>query len=630
MKLVRIKVEQLRQFRNPVEIRDLADGINLFTGPNESGKSTLVRAIRAAFFERHKSSSVDDLQPWGDSSAAPTIELEFEWQNKRWKIIKSFLKKKRCDVTVDGDVFSGDEADDMLATLLGFELPGRGASRPDNWGIPGLLWIEQGAGQEIKQPVEHAGQHLKAALGSNLGEVTSSTGDELINQVSKERARLLTSTGRATGDYARAIEEQDVIQQQYGELNVRVQQYRQQVDRLGQLREDQAKADAQRIWDSYRQQARQTEAKLNEVSSWQKEQDRDRQALQEFESSIQTTRDLLNRFEAQQKDLLKRQTDKEAAEQKLADLEARKPAVENALTAARDAFESSRASVKLARQHQQYQEITRELRQVGDDLASIGGKLARARELHAKLVQQRQKQQSLQIDTKAHKRLKKVEEELARLAIRQEAVATRLEFDLVNGQAVTLGGESLSGQGERLLAEPAELTIAGVGTLRILPGGEDIADLVRNRQTLLDEQASLLSRIGVTSLAEADTRLEQSRDLGQDIKRDESVLEELAPDGLDDLLASQQLRQTRKDELAALIAALPEPEENSLSVPRAEVQQESAEKSLKAAETANQDLKGDISLARQALESASAEWDRLNSELQAPDRKQRERKRRKS
>ena len=49
MKVQSIRVEQLRQFRQPLEIRDFGPGINLFVGPNESGKSTLVRAIRAAF-----------------------------------------------------------------------------------------------------------------------------------------------------------------------------------------------------------------------------------------------------------------------------------------------------------------------------------------------------------------------------------------------------------------------------------------------------------------------------------------------------------------------------------------------------------------------------------------------------
>src|SRR3546814_12873735 len=102
MKLRRIRIEQLRQFRRPLEVRDLGPGINLFIGPNESGKSTVVQAIRAAFFERHKSSTVEDLQPWGDSSAAPAIELDFDWQGEHWCLNKSFLKRKRCDLTIDG------------------------------------------------------------------------------------------------------------------------------------------------------------------------------------------------------------------------------------------------------------------------------------------------------------------------------------------------------------------------------------------------------------------------------------------------------------------------------------------------------------------------------------------------
>ena len=50
MKLTRIRLEQFKQFRKPIQITDLADGINLFTGPNEAGKSTIVAAVRAAFF----------------------------------------------------------------------------------------------------------------------------------------------------------------------------------------------------------------------------------------------------------------------------------------------------------------------------------------------------------------------------------------------------------------------------------------------------------------------------------------------------------------------------------------------------------------------------------------------------
>lgn len=624
MKLLRLKVEQLRRFRQPVEIRDLDAGINLFTGPNESGKSTLVRAIRAAFFERYKSSSVEDLQPWGDSAAAPTVELEFESQGKRWKLVKSFLKRKRCDVSVDGVAFSGEEAEDKLADLLGFEFPGRGASRPEHWGIPGLLWIEQGAGQEIHKPVEHAGSHLKSVLGSSLGEVTSTAGDALIARITKERARLLTATGRPTGDFAAALEAHERLDREQEALQARVGQYRQQVDRLGQLREEQARDEAERIWEVYRQQARAAEVRLAEVLSWERAQERDQQALQVCQASVRTSLDLLGRFEAQRKDLHQRAADRAAAEQALAAQEARRPAVERALADARAAFDAARAAVRLARQHQQRKDLARELEQADADLAGLDQALARARELHEGLLRQRGLRQSLHIDAKALARLRKSEEELARLAIRQEAVATRLQFDLREAGAVTLGGEPLSGRGERLLLEPSEIVLAQLGSLRILPGGDDIADLVRTRQGLADDRASLLSVLGVASLAAADARHEQCRELDGSIRRDESVLESLAPEGLEALAGRKQLKQARRAELAQQIEVLPEPQQGSLSVSRAEAQLDGADESLKAAEAAEAGFRSALLLATQSLDRARAEWGRLDGELQAADRKQRE------
>lgn len=624
MKLLRLKAEQLRQFRDPVEIKDLEPGINLFTGPNESGKSTLVRAIRAAFFERHKSSSVDDLKPWGDSAAVPTVELDFEWQDRPWKLVKSFLKKKRCDLTVDGTAYSGDEADDMLADLLGFELPKRGASRPDQWGIPGLLWIEQGAGQEIQAPVEHAGQHLKAALGGNLGEVTSSTGDELINQVTAERARLLTSTGKATGSYAKAIADADALQEQFDDLQGRIEQYRHQVDRLGQLREEQAQAETERLWETYRQQAQEAEARLNEVESWQREQDRDQQAFKDCQTSIQTTLELLAGFQAQQQDLARRDDEKKAAEKQQADLEARKPVSEAALDDAKQTHDDARKALKLAQQHQQRKELVRELEGIETELSDDKSKLARAKALHASLLENRQKQQSQQIDPQTIQRLKEVVSALDRLAIQQDAVATRLQFDLTDDQSVTLDGESLEGQSEHLLIEPGEVVIRGVGTLRVLPGGEDVAEIARAKQSLTDEQENLLTRLGVASLAEAEDQLKQLQTLEQAIQQDESVLKELAPEGLDALSDHLQLKQARKDVIAPQIQALPEQEEDSPSPSRAEAQLASAEEALAGAQDTNQTLKSELLLAEQALNRARQEWERLSNELLAPDRKQRE------
>ena len=145
MKLSRIRIEQVRKFRRPFELAGLDAGLNLFTGPNEAGKSTVVRAIRAAFFERYRSLTVEDLIPHGDSAASPTIEIDFETGAEQYRLSKTFFQRKRFNLSIGSRELDGEDAESHLAQLLGFEFPGRGPSKPEHGGIPGLLWIEQGA-----------------------------------------------------------------------------------------------------------------------------------------------------------------------------------------------------------------------------------------------------------------------------------------------------------------------------------------------------------------------------------------------------------------------------------------------------------------------------------------------------
>src|SRR5574343_417132 len=103
LQLTRLRIEQLRQFRQPFELNPLVPGLTIFAGPNEAGKSTLVRAIRAAFFERYRSKAVEDLRPWGDAGAMPQVEIDFLLQNQAGQLLKSFLSNKaRCSLSWGG------------------------------------------------------------------------------------------------------------------------------------------------------------------------------------------------------------------------------------------------------------------------------------------------------------------------------------------------------------------------------------------------------------------------------------------------------------------------------------------------------------------------------------------------
>lgn len=624
MKLNSLRIEQLRQFRKPLEIRDLQPGINLFCGPNESGKSTLVRAIRAAFFERHSTTSVGDMQPWGDSSTAPQVMLDFDCQGKRWRLEKRFLSKKRCDLQIDSQSCNGEEAEEKLAELLGFQYSGRGASKAEHWGIPGLLWIEQGAGQEIREAVAHAGNHLKSALGTSLGEVASSTGDQLIGTVERQRAALLTQTGRPTGELAETSAQQARLQETLQALNDKIATYQQQVDRLGELRRLDAGDEAERPWEHYRQQAEIAQQQLTEVDGWVSEQQREQTALRACQSTLQLLRDQLSRFEAQASELQQREQAHAQAQARVATLDANLPAVSERVTAAAEAYRLARQALAEARQHEQRLGIEKDCVQLERQLQDLTTALAKARQVQADLLELRRQAQASRIAPAQLTRLKQAHEQLAHLKIRQEMVATRLQFDLQPGQSLQLDGQPLSGQGERLLLEAASLEVAGVGRLRIQPGGQDLAELTRQQERLTGEVTALLHELAVDSLAQAEERAGRFQTLQAEITGKEGLLASHATRGIEVLDAEQQEYQVRLQALRDRLLTMPCPEGEVVSLAEAEALVEATSGQLVAAEREQSDHDRERALAAQAVNGAAAELQRLTVELQSPERRQRE------
>jgi hypothetical protein len=115
------------------------------------------------------------------------------------------MHRKRCELKVGSKDLDGEDAEQHLAELLGFRFAGKGASRPEHWGIPGLLWIEQGSAQEITESVGNATDHLRKALDQSVSEVASSQNVSSIAFV--QIVRRFSTTGRVA--HAEAITERE-------------------------------------------------------------------------------------------------------------------------------------------------------------------------------------------------------------------------------------------------------------------------------------------------------------------------------------------------------------------------------------------------------------------------------------
>jgi chromosome segregation ATPase len=422
MKLRRLQVEQLRQFRQPFVLDDLQPGLNLIHGPNESGKSTLVRAIRAVFFERYRTSSVDDLRPWGDSAAAPTVTLDFEAQEKRWHLVKSFLQRKRCDLTIGSTSYSGDEAEEKLAELLGFQFSSKGVSKPEHWGVPGLLWVEQGTGQNIEQAVEHAGDHLKSALNSLVGEVASTGGDELIEQVKARWSELFTPTGKPRGDYQKLEKEREEQQQHIDELQARVQTYQEYVDRLGKLSQEYERTERERPWEESERQLAQAKERYAQVEKLEQQQTQ----AQETQAHLQNSQLLLLQNQEQLESLSKkldvRIADLDKAQRKLDQAETRNPSIARNIEEAKAVYASARKQVEQARLYQVRSRLEQDIRRLEQQHQTLSQNLDKALLNQQELDRAREQVRLNQISAEAVKSLKTTGQKLNEETIRSQKI----------------------------------------------------------------------------------------------------------------------------------------------------------------------------------------------------------------
>jgi hypothetical protein len=643
MWLSRLRVEQLRQFRQSFALTDLQPGLNLFTGANEAGKSTLVRAIRAAFFERHRSSTVDDLQPWDAPAAAPTVELDFVLDGTPARLVKTFLRNKRCSLQLGAQRLEGAEAEDRLAQVFGFAFAGKGASKPDHWGIPGLLWIEQGSSHDLHGPAQHAREHLHDALqglvhghdaetGPGAAALAATDGDALLARFTREREGLLTGTGRPRGDLLAAQQQAEALAARLVEMDVQIRAYRLQVDQLAAERAAQRQEALERPAEQLRAELQQAEAERERLDRLSRELAADRARLVLLQSQQRLLDQQRDDAAAQAREAERRRAAQQMAAQRLGQAEAAlAPALADA-EVARARAEQADDRLAQVRQHAQRDAAVLQRDEAARQLAQQREAMQAAEAAHQRLVALQQQAAGCAIAPVQVEALRRSEQACREAALQCEAAATRFGFTLEAGQSieqVTADGrliERQAGHGERSLLAPTWWRVPGVGLLHIQPGGEALAE----REHRLAAARQSLAALGLPDLAAAEARLQQHAALQTEILLAEQALQLMAPQGIEALrrrLAQAEVAlQQAESQLAALPAHPPVPTPGEAARPiLAE-----AEQAARAAQAHAQQQQAALAAARQRqvlarseLETADRELGAVEAALNDPERRQR-------
>ncbi|NKJ49956.1 GTP-binding protein [Burkholderia sp. SG-MS1] len=557
MKLQSIAIQEFKQFSGRLVIDDLQPGLNLFTGPNEAGKSTVAEAVRAVFLERYKASHLKDLLPWGKASGQPSVEVSFELDGAQCRLSKQFVTRQRCELRIGQAVFGEDEAEDKLAALLGFSRAARGPLKAENAGVPGLLWVQQGGTHEVRDSTGHAAQYLRDALSQLSGGSESAGEDALIAAVQRELRQLLTvRTQKSTGPLAEAETTLAALIAERDELEQQREQFDENIARLAAQQEAFDDTQRKRPWELHEQKAVLAQQRADAAAELERSLQGLAQSLQVSEAELalslqqeQGAAELEAAVARERQQLDAARANVSAAQTEHAQASSSVAQFEQASAEASRALELANAAVTTADLRSQIDFYRIESERLEAAIAAAG-------KANDAVLEAARDAAAIEIDETKRKRLAALDGELTLLRARTEAAMTRIAYRLSG--ALTVGGEQVTGEGVLRVDDEKLIDLGELGELRVIPGVSGLSAQLAELASLEAQHAQLLQALGVASLGEAEARHEKWKTLVAQQKSQAKILDVHAPQGIDALRAALASAAARLQASNERLAGLPD------------------------------------------------------------------------
>ncbi len=628
MRLHSLDLVNFRKFRKPLSVSGFTGGLNIVVEPNETGKSTLLEALRAAFFIRYsaKTELVRSYCPFGDD-VAPKVSVSFEIAGQQWQVEKQFLKSPYIRLTGPTGRIESDRAEDQLQTLLEFEKGNNRGSDPETRGALGLLWVEQATALSVEAPNRLVRDNIRSALKAEVGTVLGGRRFELVRaQVEVAYAAFRTpKSGKSTGKLAeaeaflvRARERREAAEAtfcMYEQALSSLEEARtakrlvdrdladpEQAQRLQKLNDDLKIAETAQLRLSTAS-ARYAEAEAAVRSGEQQlaALDSATRAVERCTAALAKANAALGQQREVSAAAVSVVTDKRTA---LKDIRERRAAAETAVDRARSVLTWRARATAIARARVQLAEVQR--------LESA--------------ITKREEVADAQIDNKALTALAALDRKATEARALFEAGAVAIDVELMADTSLSIDGKPVAA-GRHEIVRPTEIQLDRVAKLVVTPPSVGGLSAEATLRSAADALADMLKSLGVESYSGAVTRSEQARAALQDIAAFKRQIETLCPGdasiglqpgvaALKELLAdnpTQGATATDEDEtdlpsLEASLLAVREEESAAIAVlDAAQTMLHDAEKLLVQLQTERTGAERDVMLANQHLEVLQSE-----------------------
>ncbi|MGB0085109.1 MAG: SMC family ATPase [Rhodomicrobiaceae bacterium] len=508
MQITGLTVEGVGRFGTRTSVFGFGPGVNVLAAPNEAGKSTLFRALRACIFERHtvKGKAIEPLIT--DGASLPVIvTVEFSHQGHAYRVRKSFNRSPSASLVMDGrEIAKNREADEKLWEILGIE-PGGGRSVDE--AAFAMLWV--GQGQSFTPPsLTDAGETvLVSAIEAEVGTVAGSeSARAILEETRAELMRYVTEkTGKpaAGGPLVRALDERERRRAELHAAGERLQTLEAQFEELERLRSERERLSEPELAAQQEQELKKAQAELQlaidqaaKLKAQDSEERRCHALMQSAAAQLQGIRELAARIDDQRR----RETELAA---KLVPLDVEEKALRG---------QAERLSGRLAeieREDEAAAAQDRTLRQLA--AASQSGRSKAEQERQARILADIVERQttlsgeiaSVKVTAEHVRDLEAVEHDLAVLDARLAASAAQLSVSVRPGSGVpvTIGGKPAGATETIAVTGPITVSVGDIATITMTPPLAIADDHDKARAARLKSQAKLLRACCAASLQDA-------------------------------------------------------------------------------------------------------------------------------
>ena len=535
------------------DLRSFERGLTVIVGDNEAGKSTLLTALRAAFFQKHRATgqAVKDLSPYS-ANGRPSVELCFEIDGRAYELKKAFLQKPMAELSWPGGSLSGDAVEERLAELFRFTHPGAGEPKLDkHQGAFGLLWVEQGrstggldlgAGKDaVTASLEgEVGQILGGERGRNLIAAAKALQDRFFtNSLRAVSTSPVTAAERQLGGF---VDELSTKRQRRDAFEAKLERLTNRRAALRSLLSDDAVSVAEAALEAAERAVRavgdlkrDVAEAVREVEHATARRDAVVERLGQRDRLIAARRAAAEAFEAEREQLAELVSAQSGATGRLAALDAARTAATARVLAAERRGEAVRAAGDRLR--------------LDREIAALAGRLEKARAVAAALTSLRASAVGPAIDARIIAALEGAEARQRDAAARLSVAAPTVIFDPDAGCRVTDGeGRIVESGVRRTVAGRSAFVLEGFGRLTVEPGG-DAEALAREHEAAERALADLLAEAGVASSSAARQALAADETRKSEISALDKERAALLPEGLEASEAALNQKSRARDAL---------------------------------------------------------------------------------